>query len=446
LRRFQIPGVSIVKLLSALITLVVVCTLQAQDTTSSAQVKPSEHLIGTVTETDAGNHTVTVKEDGASAQTHVINLSSAKTLLKVPPTAKDLKTATRITAEDLAVGDRVDVRGSKAEGGDGTGIAARSVVLMSARELEQHHQAEASAWQKSTAGIVASIDATAHKLTVTSRTPEGPKPVTVDANAAQFTRYSPETPKTPKQSAFTDIQPGDQVKVIGEKSSDGATITAQKVYSGTFKSVAGTLVSASQDGKSLVVKDLATKQPITISLSSDASVRKLPPMMASMLARRFNPDYKAPEGTPGARGVGANPGGPGGSPAMGAKPGETPTPAGPSGSDGGGQHSAGWNRPGGGGAPGGAGPGGPGMRGGNGDLNQMLERVPPITLSELKPGDALVISGSPSAENKSTLLASNVIAGVEPILQSASPRQVQSLGDWGNSLGGGAMDVAGGQP
>jgi hypothetical protein len=86
------------------------------------------------------------------------------------------------------------------------------------------------------------------------------------------------------------------------------------------------------------------------------------------------------------------------------------------------------------------------MRGGNGDLNQMLERVPPITLSELKPGDALVISGSPSAENKSTLLASNVIAGVEPILQSASPRQVQSLGDWGNSLGGGAMDVAGGQP
>ena len=86
------------------------------------------------------------------------------------------------------------------------------------------------------------------------------------------------------------------------------------------------------------------------------------------------------------------------------------------------------------------------MRGGNGDLGQMLERVPAISLSELKPGDALVISGSPSAENKSALLASNVIAGVEPIFQSASPRQAQSLGDWGNSLGGGAMDAAGGQP
>jgi Cu/Ag efflux protein CusF len=446
LRRFQIPGVSIVKLLSALTTLVVVLTLQAQDTTPSAQAKPSEHVLGTVTAVDPGNHTVTVKEDGASAQTHVIDLSNTKTLLKVPPTAKDLKTATRITAGDLAVGDRVDVRGSKAEGGDATGIAARSVVLMSARDLEQHHQAEASAWQKSTPGTVVSVDAAAQKLTVTSRTPEGPKPVTVDAGGAQFTRYSPETPKTPKQSAFNDIQPGDQVKIIGEKSSDGTAITAQKIYSGTFKSVAGTLVSASPDGKSIVVKDLGTKQPVTVLLSGDASVRKLPPMMANMLARRFNPDYKAPEGASGAGGSGTRPGGSGASPAMGAKTGETATSAGPGGPDGGGQRPGGWNGPSGAGAPGGRGPGGPGMRGGNGDLSQMLERIPTITLAELKPGDALVISGSPSAENKSTLLASNVIAGVEPIFQSASPRQAQSLGDWGNSLGGGAMDMAGGQP
>lgn len=446
------------KPLSALITLVVISTLQAQDTTASAQAKPSEHVIGTVTDTNPVNHTVTVKEDGAAGQTHVIDLTNTKTLLKVPPTAKDLKTATRITAGDLATGDRVDVRGSKSEGEGGSAIAARSVVLMSARDLEQHHQAEASAWQKSTAGAVANIDAATQKLTVTSRTPEGPKPITVDASTAQFTRYSPETPKTPKQSTFADIQPGDQIKIIGEKSADGGTISAQKIYSGTFKSVAGTLVSAARDGKSIVVKDLTSKQPVTVTLTSDASVRKLPPMMAYMLARRFNPDFKAPEGAPG----GGNPGvgAPGSSsPAMGAKPGEAPAQAGgvPAAEAGGGQRAGGWNRPAGGGAPGpGAGPGsgpgggqagGPGMRGGgSGDLGQMLERIPAISLSELKPGDALVVSGSPSAENKSTLLASNVLAGVEPIFQSASPRQAQSLGDWGNSLGGGAMDAAGGQP
>ncbi len=296
------------KLLSVLIPLVVVSTLPAQDTSASAQSKPAEHVIGTITATRPADHIVNVKEDGAAGQTQVIDLASTKTLLKVSPTAKDLKSATRITADDLAVGDRVDIRGTKSEGESGSAIAARSVVLMSARDLEQHHQAEASAWQKSTAGVVASVDTTAQKLTVTSRTPEGPKPITVDATAAQFTRYSPETPKTPKQSAFTEIQPGDQVKIIGEKSGDGATLTAQKIYSGTFKSVAGTLVSAAPDGKSIVVKDLGTKQPVTVFLSTDSAVRKLPPMMAYMLARRFNPDFKMPEGAgpdPGGAGAGA---------------------------------------------------------------------------------------------------------------------------------------------
>jgi hypothetical protein len=440
-----------VKPLSVLITLTIVSILRAQDTTGSAQAKPTEHVIGTVTETNPANHTVTVKEDGAAAQTHVIDLTNTKTLLKVAPTAKDLKTATRITAADLATGDRVDVRGSKSEGA--SAIDARSVVLMSARDLEQHHQAEASAWQKSTAGTVAAVDPAAQKLTVTSRTPEGPKPISVEASTAQFTRYSPETPKTPKQSVFTDIQPGDQVKIIGEKSGDGGTITAQKIYSGTFKSVAGTLVSAAPDGKSIVVKDLTSKQPVTVLLTGDASIRKLPPMMAYMLARRFNPDFKAAAGAPGGGNPGAGPSG-SRSPGMDARPGEAPAETAPGSAGagaGGGQRAGGWNRPGGGGAPGAGGaPGGPGagpgMRGGNGDLGQMLERIPAISVSELKPGDALVVSGSPSAGNKSTLLASNVIAGVEPIFQSASPRQAQSLGDWGNSLSGGAMDVAGGQP
>lgn len=425
------------KPLSVLILVAVTSILHGQDASAPAQAKPAEHVIGTVTDINPADHMVNVKEDGGPI-THVIDLTNTKTLLKVSPGAKDLKSATRITAGDLAVGDRVDVRGSRSEGEFGSSIAARSVVLMSGRDLQQHHEAEASAWQRSTAGTVSTVDAGSRKLVVTSRTPEGPKPITVDASAAQFTRYSPETPKTPKQSAFTDIQPGDQVKIIGEKSSDGMAITAQKIFSGTFKSVAGTLVSAAPDGKSIVIKDLTTKQPVTVSLSSDSAVRKLPPMMAYMLARRFNPDFKPPEGQPAGPGAVAP-----GSSASARERSSPASPDAPGSPDGNGARPGGWNRPGGGAAPGG---GSPGMRGGNGDLGQMLERVPTINVSELKPGDALVVSGSPSAGSKSTIMASNVIAGVEPIFQSASPRQAQSLGDWGNSLGGGAMDMAGGQP
>lgn len=402
--------------------------LRAQEPAAAA--KPTEHVLGTVTAVDKSSHTVTIKADG-DGSTHAIELKETKTLIKVPPGAKDLKSATRITADDLAVGDRIEVRGSKSAV-DPSQISARSVVLMSGRDLQQVHQAEASAWQHSTSGIVTSVDAAGHKLSITTRTAEGSKPMTVDASAAEFTRYSPETPKVPGQSSFAEIQTGDQVKIIGEKSADEQSLTAQKVYSGSFKSVAGTLVSAAPDGKSMVIKDLQSKQPVTISLGADSAIRKLPPMMAMMLARRFNPDFKAPAADP--KTSAPAPGGSGagkGSPAMGAKSGEAAASSQPPRDSQGGAAAGGhtWNGQGGGRGP------------ANGDLGQMLERVPAIALSDLKPGDAVVVSGSPSAANKSVLLAANVIAGVEPIFQSASPRQAQSLGDWGNLGGGAAMDM-----
>ena len=64
----------------------------------------------------------------------------------------------------------------------------------------------------------------------------------------------------------------------------------------------------------MVIKDLQSKQPITISLDHDSAVRRLPPMMANMLARRFNPDFKGagsggvpPEGQPEGPAAGARP-------------------------------------------------------------------------------------------------------------------------------------------
>lgn len=69
----------------------------------------------------------------------------------------------------------------------------------------------------------------------------------------------------------------------------------------------------------------------------------------------------------------------------------------------------------------------------SGDISQMLDRLPKITAADLKPGDAIVISGVATGTDSSRLQASTVIAGVEPILQSAPQRQSgQSLGgDWG---------------
>lgn len=398
------------------ITLLAIAPSRAQEATGTA--KPSEHVIGTVAKVDQAAHTVTVKDDKTGTESLVL-LENTRTLLKVPPGAKDLKSASRITADDLQVGDRVDVRGSKPEDNSGSAppnaIAARSVVLMSGRDLAQTHQAEAAAWQHSTAGTVTSVDTSAGTLSITARTPDGPKPATVTTSSStDFTRYSAETPKTPVRSQLADIQPGDQVRIIGEKSDDGS-ITAQKVYSGSFRTIAGTVTSVAPDGKQLTVKDLQTKEPVEVNLTNDSVVRKLPLMMATMLARRFNPDYKAAQANAGSE----NAGNAGGAPPSGAKAGEGAGPG------------SGSNNPATGGGNGGQ--GGGSTRAGTGDLSRILERAPSISVSDLKPGDAVVISGAAAGSDKTRLIASSIIAGVEPIFQSAPPRQGSSLGDW--SLG-----------
>jgi hypothetical protein len=61
-------------------------------------------------------------------------------------------------------------------------------------------------------------------------------------------------------------------------------------------------------------------------------------------------------------------------------------------------------------------------------MSQVIEHLPRIDVSELKSGDAVVVSGGTSAD-KSRVIATNVIAGVEPILQSAPSRPGRSLAD-----------------
>ncbi len=392
----------------------------AQDATTPT--KPTEHVIGTVSAVDPAMRSITVKDDKTAAEEKIL-VGNTRTLLKVEPGAKDLKNATRITADDLAVGDRVDVRGFKAEG-DTNAIAARSVVLMSARDLQKAHQEQAAEWQHSIPGIVTAVDPAAGKLTIRTRTAAGAQPATVSTSkTTQFTRYSPEAPQTPVTSQLEQIEVGDQVRIIGSKSEDGSTITAERIYSGAFRVMNGTILSVAPDGKSLTIRDLATKKPVAIDLNEQSAVRKLPPMLAMMLARRFNPSFRpaasadgrtAP--TPGGNATGA--------PRYGAKTGESPEASG--GSNPAPPQPAAWQGSGAGTGPGGA-------RRGNSDISQMIERLPKTELSELKPGDAVVILGVASGNDNPHLLASNVIAGVEPILQSAPNRsRSQALGgDWG---------------
>jgi len=69
-----------------------------------------------------------------------------------------------------------------------------------------------------------------------------------------------------------------------------------------------------------------------------------------------------------------------------------------------------------------------------GDLNSMLDRLPAMPLSELKPKDAIMVSTTAGSDpNRVTVIM--LLAGVEPILTAAPTATRDIMSGW--NLGGG---------
>jgi hypothetical protein len=352
--------------------------------------------LGTVTAL-AGS-SLTLKTD--TGQEVVVSVPDGARILQLAPGSTDLKTAQTITLKDIAVGDRVLVSG-KAGDTAGTFAAAR-VILMKSSDIAQKHEMEQADWQKrGTGGIVSAVDPGTGTLTVTV----GAKKVAVTTSGkTQFRRYAGDSVKfeDAKPGTLAQIQPGDQLRVLGTKSDDGSSIPAEAVVSGSFKNLAGLITTIDAAKGTLTLKDLATKKTVTVTITPNSNVRTLPPQAAAMFAAR-------------AKG-GAAAGGAGGG---------SPQPAGQSDASGGGR-------------PGGAG------RSAGGDLSQLVSRLPNKTIADLKAGDAVMIVASQPDPGSATVMAVTLLSGVEPILAATpSGGPAMTLSPW--NLGGeGAPEGGGG--
>jgi hypothetical protein len=307
---------------------------------------------------------------------------------RLPPGENDTKKALPITLKDVNAGDRAAAIG--ATPADEKGFEARTIYIMTQADVAQVHEKEQEDWQKrGTTGIVASIDPNAKSFTIKA----GSRTLTVEPSTKTgYQRYALESAKMSdaKLGTFDQIKIGDQVNVLGDKNADGTSIAAEKVVSGSFPQLAATIVSVDAGASVLVVKDLATKKNRFIRVTSDTTMRKLPPQLAAMLAHRYQPSAgQADAGGAGARGGSAQP------------------------------------------DSGGRGPG----RGGRGDLKQMLDRLPVVPLTELKPGDAIMVStteGTDSSHSTAIML----LAGVDDLLRASPTATRDIMSGW--NLGGGA--------
>lgn len=399
---------------------------------AAAQAPAGAKVLGTV-KTIAGN-VITVQPDGSGPATTVTIVDGARI-----QQSADMKTVSATTLDQLAVGDRVLATGTA---GDAGALSANRLIMIKSAAIQQRNAASQADWAKrGSGGIVKSVNADANTIAISS----GKRDVTITVTGSTiYRRYAPGSVKFEEAvpSTLAGIHSGDQLRVRGDKSPDGANITADEVVSGSFKNLSGTIVSINAAANSFVIKDLATKKNETVTIGPESDLHSVPPEMAARLAGGAG--RPAGAGGPGAGAPGSGAPGAGGAASAQAAPGGQPMAAG--------QGAA---RPA--GAPGAGGPGGYGGQGAaggyggragggaggrSGDLAAMIPRLPKTTLADLKPGEALMIVAS-GANSSGPYTAITLLSGVEALLTGPAGSEM-TLSPW--SLGSGGAEGAAGGP
>jgi hypothetical protein len=347
---------------------------------SFAQDQATGRALGVVTKTDAAARQLTLKTDTGDV---AVTVDPKAKVVRVAPGATNLTNAAPIELSDIYVGDRLRARGRTAED---KSLAALEIVVISQSDIASKQAAERADWdRRGVTGIVA--DVTADSFTLNVRTLAGVKPLIVKPAAnAVVRRYTSDSVKfaDAKPSQLSDLRKGDQVRARGDKMPDGSAMTADEIVSGQFKMIAGLVLAVDLQENVIRINNVETKKPMTVKISADSTLKKLQPQLAQVIANRLH-GVAPTEG-----------GGPGGGPAGGGR--------------------------------------GPGGRGGNGDLQSMIDRTPAIKIADLVTGDAIIIS-SVNGANPEQVTAITLLAGVEAILTKPGTREM-SLGDW--NVGGGA--------
>ena len=385
------------------------CTVReawAQETAAPQKTAPALGTIQSITDKN-----LALKTDAGVQLT--VQFPVEVKVLRVEPGSKTLKDAVKIELSDLAVGDRILVRGEMS--GLPNVMIASTIVAMKKEDIAKKQARERDEWQRhGIGGLVKSVDSSTETIVISTMSGTGAKDIVIHAPVGTILRrYAPGSISfdDAKVAPIADILAGDQLRARGSRSADGSEFTADEIVSGSFQNIAGTIASIDAAKSTLTISDLAAKRNVEVSVTTQSQLRKLPTEMAQRIAARL---------------IGASPQGNGDhSPSTGAA-----SPAGNAGqsaASGGGQGGAG-------GPNGAAGPGGGQRR--NGDLQQMLSRLPVSPLTDFQKGDAVMIVATSSAGGATTVIT--LLGGVEPILQSTPQGQASSiLTPWSLSSGGG---------
>jgi hypothetical protein len=369
--------------------------------------------IGEVKSVEPDNKLVTIKTDAGSEV--MVLFSDKTTYKKLAPGETSLTNATDISLSDISAGDRIFARGNVAE--DRKSISAQQIIVMSKGDIAKKQETERLEWRRrGILGVISALKPEANEITIQSRSMAGTQAVIIPvSDKTEMRRYAPDSIKfaDAKPSTFGELKVGDQLRALGDRAPDGTRFTPQKVVTGSFRTIGGVVTAVDPATGEIKINELEKKRPLTIVIKQDSVLRKFPP--ASEMGGMMGGFRGAGGGAPGG---GAGQGGqaPGGQ-AQGARP----QGAGP-----------------------GGGPGG--MRGGGFNINDMLERLPTISVADVKVGDTIIVSSTQGVD-PTRLTAIALVSGADTLLTMLAPRpQAGQTPNPAAGLGGGGITFGIGLP
>lgn len=371
----------------------------------SADVGIKPNYAGGEVASVSSNKLVLQTKDGAID----VVLSDKTEYKRVPPENPTLKAAVASAFSDIGVGDKILVTGTVSA--DKKTLPAKAVYLMTKSDISQKQTKEQERWRtRGITGKVVSINPQTKELTVSVRNVIGSRDVILSTKEkAKFRRYSQDSVSynEAKNSSFDEINVGDMIRAVGDKSEDGAKFAAEEVISGAFQTTAGTVTAVSVEKGEITLDNIQTKKPVTIVVGKNTILKQFPAEMAQRMAQ-FQMTQAGAGGGNLMRPPTANQQGRQNNPQQ-TQQGQTPNPAGQ---------------------------GGGGMRNGagGGSLDDMLERFPNISVADLKVGDMVAVSSTRTA-NLDRVTAIKLLSGVEPFLRMQQTANGGRQGQGGQDTG-----------
>ena len=359
-----------------------VSTVSAQ---TEAAIKPSL-ISGDVTSISADKIALQTANGAAD-----FVLSDKTVFKRVPP--ENPKTQVDSSFSEISVGDKVVV--SVIIGADKKAQPVRTVYLMSKADIANKQTKEQQEWRtRGVSGRITAVNPQTKEITITTPGLMGAKTtVLTPKDAAEFLRYAQDSVSfsEAKKSSFTEIAVGDSIRALGDKSEDGATFKAERIITGAFQTVVGTITAVNAEKGEITINNFQTKKDMTIIVDKNSLLKQFPAEQAQRMAQM--------------QAMAANGGGNMIRPPQGTQQGNQNPQQNPN-------QMGGGNR-------------------GGGSLDDMLERFPTISLADLKIGEMIAVNSSKTA-NQERITAIKLVSGVEPFTKVPQPAT-----GGGNRQGGG---------